>query len=434
MAQRRQQGAALPAVHTDKSLRIVSDPVWNAAAVRTKRDDNGAVRPAAMWRSGGNKSQRYLLSGLLKCGTCGSNLIVTDRYCYGCSAHRDGVACSNGVRVQRALLEERLLHERLFNLLESPAEVEKAAKELEAAYRAHIDSEQRAAAELPQELQYLNARIARLRERLRQGDPDMTPMRCRRPLTGRRRSVVNSKHGSRGREHPPGCSRCCRRRRRSSVSNCCSAWKAASGTYCGHALPCGVTLAVRFGLSQTLTVSRRPLEGADGRGISGRCRHFWHLWQRGRAMRCPAARWRGLVAAASNSRGGLLTVSGFPWFSSPGRYIYVHRGGSIASTVAVGEIRQPSTVLCGSPTHEPLGEALSPPTETRHPRMGGVLARAGRTEAARLSAGKARHRRDRSEPRVASLIRGFVMSGCRRGTLGLRARVQLKVQLVRAWL
>jgi site-specific DNA recombinase len=140
-----------------------------------RREQNAPRLSSASYRGGGRRPQKHLLSGLLKCGTCGANLILTDRYCYGCSAHRDGVACSNGVRVQRALLEEKLLQERIFAVLASPAEVAKAAGELQAAYRAHVASERRTAGEVPVQLRELTARIERLRERLRQGDSDLPP-------------------------------------------------------------------------------------------------------------------------------------------------------------------------------------------------------------------------------------------------------------------
>ena len=51
----------------------------------------------------------------------------------------------------------------------------KAAKELQAAFRAHVESQQRAATERPKELEELDARITRLRARLKKGDPDMAP-------------------------------------------------------------------------------------------------------------------------------------------------------------------------------------------------------------------------------------------------------------------
>ena len=49
------------------------------------------------------------------------------------------------------------------------------AKEMRASYVEHLRALQMREAERPQELQELTARIERLRDRLRRGDPDMTP-------------------------------------------------------------------------------------------------------------------------------------------------------------------------------------------------------------------------------------------------------------------
>jgi len=60
----------------------------------------------------------YLLSGLLKCGSCGANLIIISGYDssghhprYGCSQHFNRGACSNSLTVRRDWIEGRLLDE-----------------------------------------------------------------------------------------------------------------------------------------------------------------------------------------------------------------------------------------------------------------------------------------------------------------------------------
>jgi site-specific DNA recombinase len=49
------------------------------------------------------------------------------------------------------------------------------AKEMQTSYIDHLRTLQARVTEQPRELQELNARIERLRERLKHGDPDMTP-------------------------------------------------------------------------------------------------------------------------------------------------------------------------------------------------------------------------------------------------------------------
>ncbi|HEY0942515.1 MAG TPA: recombinase family protein [Steroidobacter sp.] len=151
----------------DESLRIVSDELWERAQRRVRPPKEGA-----RVRSGGKP--KFLLSGLLVCDTCGAHYVITDQRSYGCSSFHDGRACFNGVRVRRQRAEAVLLDPIRKGLL-SPERVERMAKEMRALYVEHLRALQMREAERPQELQELIARIERLRERLRRGDPDMTP-------------------------------------------------------------------------------------------------------------------------------------------------------------------------------------------------------------------------------------------------------------------
>lgn len=151
----------------DESLRIVSDELWQHAQRRMRPAKDGA-----RVRSGGKP--KFLLSGLLVCDTCGAHYVITDQRSYGCSSFHDGRACSNGVRVRRQRAEAVLLDPIRKELL-SPERVERMAKEMRTSYLEHVRALQARVAERPQELQELTARIDRLRARLDQGDPDMTP-------------------------------------------------------------------------------------------------------------------------------------------------------------------------------------------------------------------------------------------------------------------
>ena len=89
-------------------LAIIDQSTWNAvkarqASLQTKLDN----KP----RGGGGAPAKYLLSGLLKCGCCGSNYIIVDRYRYGCARHKDRgeAACDNDAKVPRTRLEDILL-------------------------------------------------------------------------------------------------------------------------------------------------------------------------------------------------------------------------------------------------------------------------------------------------------------------------------------
>ncbi len=100
-------------------LQIVSDELWRR--VRERQDNLKATYGV---REGGgilmprSATSPYLLSGILKCGVCGANLIIVSGYSsyghypkYGCSQHFNRGACSNAVTVRRDWIEERLLDE-----------------------------------------------------------------------------------------------------------------------------------------------------------------------------------------------------------------------------------------------------------------------------------------------------------------------------------
>jgi hypothetical protein len=153
---------------TDESLRIISDELWQRAQqriARTAEDGNWARRKG---------KPRYLLSGLLRCATCGSHYIIANRLEYQCSTYRDGGGCTNGIRVRRESLEESILGPVRRELL-APERVARMAQEMADYYRERLRGMQERAAEAPKEIQDISARIIRLRERLKHGDPDMAP-------------------------------------------------------------------------------------------------------------------------------------------------------------------------------------------------------------------------------------------------------------------
>jgi site-specific DNA recombinase len=169
--------------HTDDSLRIVSDDLWARAQQRIKpAPGDDKLRPGG-WSERRDPatgkviavSKKYLLSGLLRCGVCGAHYTIRDSRDYGCTSYSDGKACSNSVRLRRDHIENVLLRGQETGLagLLAPHRVERMAKEMHAYYAERFKAMQTRAAEVPQELRELGARIERLRERLRKGDPDL---------------------------------------------------------------------------------------------------------------------------------------------------------------------------------------------------------------------------------------------------------------------
>lgn len=90
-------------------LRIIEDSLWQAKCDRQKatsantRPDSAGAAPAT--------GSKYLFSGLLKCGECGSNYILVGKKYYGCGRNKDrgAHACSNGLTVRKDIVESVLL-------------------------------------------------------------------------------------------------------------------------------------------------------------------------------------------------------------------------------------------------------------------------------------------------------------------------------------
>ncbi len=149
----------------DESLRIISDVLFERATKRTQ----DVTTPDERLKTGGKS--RYLLSGLLRCGVCGSHYIMTNKHAYQCSGYVGG-ACSNGQRMRRDRGERELI-DPIRNGLLAPERVERMAKEYEQLYAERVRQDAEKAEAAPAEVAAIDMRIARLRERLAAGDPDL---------------------------------------------------------------------------------------------------------------------------------------------------------------------------------------------------------------------------------------------------------------------
>ena len=95
----------------DKSLVIIDAALWEAVKDRQAKQwaasENMRARQGMAARTG--RKGKFLLSGILKCGTCGENLSIRDGKRYACGAHFYHASCPNDVTVSRALLEQTVL-------------------------------------------------------------------------------------------------------------------------------------------------------------------------------------------------------------------------------------------------------------------------------------------------------------------------------------
>ena len=86
-------------------LRIVDDAAWNAAQAAvssTRRAMAGAPLAKANRR-------RHLLSGSIRCGSCGSNYVISGKDYYRCASHKERGTCANSVSVRKEPLEDAAL-------------------------------------------------------------------------------------------------------------------------------------------------------------------------------------------------------------------------------------------------------------------------------------------------------------------------------------
>ena len=94
-------------------LRIVTDELWQRVKQRQAdtHSKSAAIRLAMHKNARIGRSPKYLLSGLLKCGVCGSNFVMAGAMHYACASRTNGGkhACSNNLRVARVVAELRLL-------------------------------------------------------------------------------------------------------------------------------------------------------------------------------------------------------------------------------------------------------------------------------------------------------------------------------------
>jgi hypothetical protein len=104
-------------VISHSELRIVSEDLWEKVKARQREQ---AVRIGARVRLGLSKHRaratgtypKYLLSGIVRCGVCASNQVVSGpRQAYVCASRVNGGlhACANKLLLPRVRLEEQLL-------------------------------------------------------------------------------------------------------------------------------------------------------------------------------------------------------------------------------------------------------------------------------------------------------------------------------------
>jgi uncharacterized protein YbbK (DUF523 family) len=143
-------------IRQDERLRIVPEKLWLAAqrAVADRgRDVGEAVKRglsrAAAIRSG--NGSRYLLSGLLRCGTCGSAYAISGADRYSCGGHTSGgnALCGNSATLRRQLTEAEVVS-GLKATMRDPVVLEEISRRVRARMRKPKDQQQDHSARIDQ--------------------------------------------------------------------------------------------------------------------------------------------------------------------------------------------------------------------------------------------------------------------------------------------
>jgi DNA invertase Pin-like site-specific DNA recombinase len=100
-------------------LRIVPQDLWDAVKQRQqmlKRDTRPDAREKPFWA---RQRPRFLVSGLAKCGECGSSYVKISANLFGCAAARNRGTCGNRLNIRVEMLE-RIILDGLRNRLIEP--------------------------------------------------------------------------------------------------------------------------------------------------------------------------------------------------------------------------------------------------------------------------------------------------------------------------
>lgn len=146
-------------------LRIMTDDLWEA--VQTRRTA----------RAGGQQHlarPRHLLSGLLKCGDCGSGYVVAGRDSRGpflvCSRHRETGLCDNRRTLAMTAIEARVL-EGIEKQLAAPDLIAEYVREFHRVWNELQHSSARERADGERRLKIINAELASIVDLLLTGLP-----------------------------------------------------------------------------------------------------------------------------------------------------------------------------------------------------------------------------------------------------------------------
>lgn len=97
-------------VHDVPHLRIIEDDLWQKVKARqdaTALGKHDKSKTEGFWD---RRRPRFLLSGLIKCGCCGSTFVKISQQHFGCASARNKGTCENKRTIRRDVLEASVLN------------------------------------------------------------------------------------------------------------------------------------------------------------------------------------------------------------------------------------------------------------------------------------------------------------------------------------
>ena len=176
-------------------LRIVEDQLWRSVKERQRESRSRVMTKAKGIRSERARRPIYLLSGLLKCGTCGGGFSKISQSHYGCSTARNKGTCDNLLTVRRDGLEAKVL-DGLRQQLMQPELVRTFADEFHREVnrqRAEQDSHRNRTA---RDLEKTEREIRRLVEAIKSGVPGAAVKDEMKSLEARRIDLLSQLKGA----------------------------------------------------------------------------------------------------------------------------------------------------------------------------------------------------------------------------------------------
>src|SRR4051794_17867523 len=96
-------------VHELPELRIINQDLWDRVRERQhglKRNTRPDLADRPFWAK---QRPRFLITGLAKCGSCGSSYVKISRNLFGCAATRNRGTCDNRLNIRLDALEQTIL-------------------------------------------------------------------------------------------------------------------------------------------------------------------------------------------------------------------------------------------------------------------------------------------------------------------------------------